>query len=127
MTVLLDGNLLVALTVADHIHHELVQRWFRNVSDAFATNPITQGTLLRLLLRNGLAVAAALTVLGGVTGHARHEFWPADRSFDQMALRGVIGHAQVTDGYLAAQARMRMGRLATLDRGLLSATPTWWS
>jgi toxin-antitoxin system PIN domain toxin len=123
MTVLLDGNLLVALTVADHVHHEPARRWFGKVGGAFATNPITQGTLLRLLIRNGLDAGAALAVLRGVTGHARHQFWPADRSFDPEALRGVIAHRQVTDGYLAAQARDRAGRLATFDRGLAVTHP----
>jgi len=57
-------------------------------------------------------------VLTGVVTHARHEFWSDDRPYDGSALRGVIGHRQVTDGYLAALARVRGGRLATFDRGL---------
>jgi hypothetical protein len=32
--------------------------------------------------------------------------------------RGVLGHRQVTDAYLAALARRNGGRLATFDRGL---------
>jgi len=118
VTYLLDGNLLVALTVVDHVHHDGAQRWFRARQATFATTPITQGTLLRLLIRNGLGADTALGVLDGVTGHVRHEFWPADRAFDREALRGVIGHRQVTDAYLAAQSRARRGRLATFDQGL---------
>ena len=38
--------------------------------------------------------------------------------YDAEALRGVVGHRQVTDAYLAALTRARRGRLATLDKGL---------
>jgi toxin-antitoxin system PIN domain toxin len=115
---LLDGNVLVALAVSDHVHHDVVRRWFGATGDPFATTPITQGTLVRLLVRGGMSARAALAVLDGITGHRRHEFWPDDRHYDAGALRGVVGHRQVTDGYLAALVRARGGRLVTLDRGL---------
>jgi len=38
-------------------------------------------------------------------------------------LQGVIGHRQVTDGYLAELARFNRGRLATFDRGLAALHP----
>lgn len=47
-----------------------------------------------------------------------HRFWPDDVSFEQVRLRGVVGHRQVTDAYLAGLARQRGGQLATFDRGL---------
>jgi toxin-antitoxin system PIN domain toxin len=109
---------LVALAVVDHVHHAAARAWWRDVRPVFATCPITQGTLLRLLLRQGVDAEVALGVLAGVTEHPRHQFWPDDRPYDAVALRGVIGHRQVTDGYLAALARARSGRLATFDRGL---------
>jgi hypothetical protein len=34
-----------------------------------------------------------------------------------------MGHRQVTDAYLAALARRRQGRLATLDKGLAALHP----
>jgi toxin-antitoxin system PIN domain toxin len=117
-TTLLDGNVLVALAVGDHVHHGVARDWFDDSAERFATTPITQGTLVRLLVRNGLAAAAALEVLGGFVGHPRHEFWPDDRPYDDAALRGVVGHRQVRAGYLAALARANGGLLATLDRGL---------
>jgi toxin-antitoxin system PIN domain toxin len=120
VTVLLDGNVLVALSVTDHLHHEHASRWFAGLTDqeTFATTPITQGTLIRFLVRNGVSASKALAVLDNKTAHERHEFWPDDRGYDAAALRGVIGHRQVTDGYLAALARARGGALATLDNGL---------
>jgi predicted nucleic acid-binding protein len=59
-------------------------------------------------------------VLSSVTGHRRHEFWPDDAPFSADMLRGVIGHRQVTDAYLANQTRRRGGKIATLDKGLVA-------
>jgi toxin-antitoxin system PIN domain toxin len=116
--VLLDGNVLVALSVVGHVHHRSAAEWFGGQSRPFATTPITQGTLLRLLLRNGVPAPAALSVLEGITRDARQVFWPDDRPYDRAALRGVLGHRQVTDSYLAALARAHGGRLASFDQGL---------
>jgi uncharacterized protein len=115
---LLDGNVLVALAVADHVHHDAAIRWFGAGDGPFATSPITQGTLVRFLVRQGLDAADALATLDAICAHGRHVFWPDDRPYDAVALRGVIGHRQVTDGYLAASSRARRGRLATFDKGL---------
>lgn len=120
MTLLLDANVLVALCAADHIHHDLTATWFAQTQETFATTPITQGSALRFLLREGVDAAGALEVLGSVTGHRRHEFWPDDAPFSAETLRGVIGHRQVTDAYLANQARRRGGQIATLDKGLVA-------
>lgn len=121
MTVLLDGNVLVALTVQEHVHHEAVVDWFAGDTRQFATTPTTQGTLLRFLLRAGLDASEAIAVLDAVSRHERHAFWPDDAPYHAATLRGVVGHRQVTDAYLAARARDRGGRLATLDRGLAVA------
>ena len=48
--VLLDGNVLVALSDEAHVHHEAAEDWFATHRGPFATCPITQGTLLRVLL-----------------------------------------------------------------------------
>lgn len=118
MTALLDGNALVALVVAGHSHHEAVEEWFTQREGSFATCPVTQGTLARLLVRSGTSAAEAVSVVQGVTRHPDHEFWADDIGYDQVRMRGVIGHRQVTDAYLALLARTRSARLATLDHGL---------
>ena len=53
MTVLLDSNVLIALVVQDHVHHRAAERWFVDLDEPFATCPITQGALVRLVLREG--------------------------------------------------------------------------
>jgi toxin-antitoxin system PIN domain toxin len=120
VTLLLDANVLVALCAANHVHHDLTVAWFAQTREPFATTPITQGSVLRFLLREGVGAAGALEVLGSVIDHQRHEFWPDDVPFSAAMLRGVIGHRQVTDAYLANQARQRGGRIATLDKGLVA-------
>mgnify|MGYP006172885791 CR=1 FL=1 len=119
MTHLLDGNVLVALVVGDHVHHGPARAWFETTG-GFATCPITQGTLLRLLLRNDMPAADALGVLAALTGHPRHEFWVDDLGYDAVDLEGVVGHRQVADAYLAQLARAHDGRLATFDQGLVA-------
>lgn len=117
--VLLDGNLLVALADAAHVHHDPASAWFAAGAAPFATCPITQGTLLRMLLQFKAVAdaAAAVDFLRSFIRHPRHLFWPDDLSYADIAWKGVLGQRQVTDAYLAALARARGGRLATLDRG----------
>ena len=123
MTTLLDGNVLIALLVEGHVHHSSAQRWWdTRASESFATTPITQGTLLRFLIRNGLGAEPASTVMSTLTSHPDHEFWPDDMPYDASMLRGVSGHRQVTDVYLVALARRRRARMATFDAGLAAAS-----
>jgi len=123
VTDLLDANVLIALTVADHVHHDVAEQWFSSTTDSFATCPVTQGALLRAWLRAGSTSADALAVLASVTASERHEFWRDDQPYTEVDLRGVVGHRQVTDAYLAALARARGGRVVTLDRALTALHP----
>ena len=118
---LLDGNVLVALVSSTHVHHHAAQTWFAASDEPFATCPITQGTLLRLLMRLGeLSSATALAVLAGVTAHARHRFWSDSLGYADISWRGVLGHRQITDAYLAGLARHHGGRLVSFDSGLVA-------
>jgi toxin-antitoxin system PIN domain toxin len=118
VTVLLDANVLIAVTVTDHVHRDLMEDWLTQRSGPFATCPPTQGALVRLLLRAGATARDAVDVVRGLRAADAHEFWPDELSYDAVDMRGVVGHKQVTDAYLAALGRSRGGRLATLDRGL---------
>lgn len=124
-TSLLDGNVLVALADAAHVHHGQAARWFVARDAPFATCPITQGTLLRILLRFQAVpdAAAAAQVLAGFAAHPQHRYWPADLPYAEVAWKGVLGHRQVTDAYLVALARHHGGRVATFDRGLAALHP----
>ena len=118
---LLDGNVLIALGDSDYVYHREARRWFeRSGKRGFATCPITLGTLLRLLLRHGIAenVGAAIAVLRVFLTHPAHRFWADELGYEKIRWYGVLGHRQMTDAYLAALARKHEERLATLDDGL---------
>ncbi len=115
---LADGNLLIALTVDDHVHYERAQTWFEDEAPVLATCPITEGTLLRFLMRAGKSATESIAVLDTIRGQSWHRFWTDDIPYDGDLLSGVIGHRQVTDAYLVALARGNEGRLATFDKGL---------
>lgn len=118
MTTLLDANVLIALLVTDHVHHAAAEQWYADDDARFATCPITEGSLLRLLIREGRTAEEARTMVQTLHSADRHEFWRDDVPFTEVRVGGVLGHRQVTDAYLAQLARSRSGRLATFDRGL---------
>ena len=120
MTWLADGNVLLALLLEDHIHHERVHRWFSELrEDRFATCPVTQGTLLRVHMRVSVegTAAASWEALRAVSGHPAHEWWDDALDYLEVPHRNLQGHRQVTDAWLAELARRRGGRVATLDSG----------
>ncbi|MCV7444920.1 PIN domain-containing protein [Mycobacterium paraense] len=118
MTALLDANVLIALVVAEHVHHDAAADWLAVADTRFATCPITQGSLVRFLVRMGQTAATARDVVTAVENAKGHEFWPDNVSFAGVQPNGVVGHRQVTDAYLAQLARGNSGQLATLDSGL---------
>jgi toxin-antitoxin system PIN domain toxin len=118
---LLDGNVLVALTTPSHVHHDAAEAWFARQSMPFATCPITQGTLMRMMMHLGqMSTEQALAALHQVIAHPCHRFWPDAIGYAGLSWRGVIGHRQVTDAYLAGLARHFGGKLASFDKGLAS-------
>ncbi len=117
-TFLADGNLLVALTVVDHLHHEIALQWFEQAEPDLATCPITEGTLIRFVIREGQSALDAMAVLDSIRSQSWYTFWPDSIRYESAHLVGVIGHRQVTDAYLVALAHHHGGRVATFDRGL---------
>ena len=119
MRFLLDANVLIAMTDTSHMSHARATKWFQLNCTEFATCPITQGALVRFILRTGAgSVHGAKAILEQVVAHSGHQFWADSVSFLEMPEKGVIGHRQVTDAYLVALARHYKGILATLDRPL---------
>lgn len=123
MVYLLDANVLIALTVAEHEHHARVSTWL-STGDRVALCPVVEGALVRFVVRAGEAVEAAREVLRLLHTHPRCEFWPDDLSYADADLRHVRGHRQVTDAYLAALVATHDGALlATMDEGLARDRP----
>ncbi len=123
MIALLDANVLIALTVGDHVHHEASESWLASWPGSFASCPITQGALVRFLVRAGSTSTVASTIVHDLGASTRHRFWPDDQGYDTVDPRGVVGHRQVTDAYLAGLARAHGGRLATFDKALALLHP----
>lgn len=118
MTYLADSNLLIALAVVDHVHHGIAVAWLDDASENVATCPITEGALIRFLVREGLTASNAADILAVVHLQEWHEFWADGIPYSRGLLNGVIGHRQVTDAYLVGLALHNRGKLATLDQGL---------
>jgi hypothetical protein len=118
LTTLLDGSVLIPLVFPDHDHHAAARVWFSTLNDTFASCPITQGSLLRYVLRQGGDIQSAQAILSSVTALSLHVFWADSVGYEAVKADGVFGHSQVTDAYLAQLARVNDGRLATFDEGL---------
>ena len=126
-----DVNVLLALLWPRHEGHAAAHAWFaKSGAQAWATNPVTQLGVVRLLTNPAITQGAvnparALDVLSEAISHAGHEFWPLDRDvpsgLKSMVAR-VRGHQQWTDALLLWQAKERRGILVTFDVGVKALT-----
>ncbi|PSL01805.1 hypothetical protein CLV30_11244 [Haloactinopolyspora alba] len=125
LSYLLDANVLIALAVRDHTAHEAAHRWLAGVGQ-IALCPITEGALVRFLLREGESAVVAQEAISAIRNMPRCEFWSDNVSYSDLDMKGVYGHRQVTDSYLVGLASERVvGRLATFDRALAVRHSTW--
>ncbi|MBI2376030.1 MAG: VapC toxin family PIN domain ribonuclease [Deltaproteobacteria bacterium] len=125
-TWLLDGNVLVALAIDTHAHHQKAHAWFASLGkDRFATCSVTEGTLLRMhmMFAGNRTAAAAWQALERIREHPKHVFWEGGFSYAGVRHDRIAGHRQVTDAWLAELARKRRGRMATFDGALASLHP----
>ena len=127
MTFLLDVNILLILHDPLHQHYKLVNRWFRQPQNRpFATCPITQSGMMRLLLRGlpGLDpfdMQEARESLHRLVRLPGHVFWPDTPAYldsTKSISARMQGHRQTTDAYLLGLAVHNRGKLATLDGGI---------
>jgi len=130
---LLDVNVLIALIDPTHVQHDRAHDWFaRTGRRAWATCPLTENGVLRIVGNsrypsspgNPAAVAELMTVFLALGGH---EFWPDDVSlFDaaRVDTSRLLDSAQITDSYLLALAGAHGGKLATLDRRVVTTAVT---
>lgn len=130
MTVhLLDVNVLIALLDPHHVAHDLASGWFADhAGGGWASCPLTQNAVLRIVGSKSYdnspgSPSAVLPSLLNLVASPGHEFWPDDFSLldaDIVAPERLLSGGQVTDTYLLAMAARRDGRLATLDRRLVT-------
>ena len=124
--ILLDVNVLIALTEPGHTHHLTAQKWFESSSkDIWGICPFTEAGFLRIatdpVRGTGRSVAQATAVLRALEGLQGFWYWPVDESWVSLTARfaaRISGHKQVTDAYLLGLAIRQEGVLVTFDRGL---------
>lgn len=126
--VLFDVNALVALCLTTHMHHAAAHRFMSTIDGPWATSPLTEAALDRLLLNPVVTgsprrAADVTTILAGMRRDPRWTFLDdastlAEPTVDMSVL---AGHQQVTDPHLVNLAARHGGVLATFD----AATPTW--
>ena len=121
-TYLLDANAVIALVIAEHEHHGRIAIWTASV-DSVALCPITEGAMVRYLIRIGESPATALQLLTALRQSTKTDFWPDSISYADTTLEHITGHRQVTDAYLASLAASRGARLATFDAALARTLP----
>lgn len=121
---LLDVNVLLALTWDQHIHHVIAHERFAEL-DSWSTCPATEAGLVRLLLTEqvvGRRVSGgeALGQLEAIRRVPGWSFLPDSTSLAAPVIdtRVLMGHRQVTDLQLVNLAAANNTVLATFDAAL---------
>ena len=125
---LLDVNVLIALVDPAHVQHDQAHAWFARVGKkAFATCPITENGLLRIVghpryPNSPGAPSAVMAALAAIRTLPGHHFWVDKVSLaedEYVDASRLSSHTQVTDTYLLALAAAHGGRLASMDKRLV--------
>lgn len=119
MTYLLDANVLIALAIRGHVHHERAVDWLTQAGDV-AICPIVEGALMRFLVRTGESGSTAREVVRRMSMVSSCAFWADSISYAEVDLGRITGHRQVTDAYLVGLALRHSAVLATLQEGLVN-------
>lgn len=123
MRALLDVNVLIALLDAAHVHHARATAWLtQEIGAGWASCPLTQNGCLRIMSQpaypQALPVAAVASRLAQALAHPAHRFVPDDYSLlgaDGLQWAHVLGHRQITDGYLLGLAVRHGCRFVSFD------------
>lgn len=134
MRYLLDINVLIALMDAAHAFHHRAHLWWGAEGRPWASCPLTENGLVRIMASGGYSKTACFTVhdiasrLAHFTGHSDHVFWPDSLSFlDDRTFQhaSILSSRHITDLYLLALAVENKGRLVTFDQHIpLSSVTT---
>ncbi len=122
--VLLDVNVLLALSWDQHQFHAAASRWREaHLPKDWATCPFTECGFVRISsqprFRQGASLPLSMEILQDLRKRPGHVFWPNDYSpADEAAFAKLQGHNQVTDAYLLMLAVRHKGKLATFDTGI---------
>ncbi len=125
---LFDVNALVALCLTTHMHHAAAHQFLSTLDRSWATTPLTEAALYRLLLNPSVTGSPrrAVDVTHILSGMRRDPRWTLLEDASSLAqprvdLAVLAGHQQVTDLHLVNLAATHGAVLATFD----AAIPTW--
>lgn len=131
---LLDINVLIALMDPDHAFHQRAHAWWAAQPRAWASCPLTENGLLRIMAASGYSNNARFTIqdIGQRLAHfantTDHAFWPDSltlRDTRHFRFAAMLSSRHLTDLYLLALAVDNQGCLITFDTHIpLSAVPT---
>ena len=125
---LLDVNVFIALIDDCHPHHELAQRWAAQHTQGFATCPLVQNGVLRIMANpkynslnstNPFDYPSLFTTLKNSLNEVDHAFWSDNLSLldaNYFQHDNIHSHKQLTDIYLLGLAVEHGGCLVTFDR-----------
>ena len=124
---LIDVNVLVALLVRVHEHHDRARKWLDDEGerDGWATCALTELGAIRICAqlpsrKEPKATAEAIVLLHEAS--QTHVYWPDTVSPPTVAdVRSAATAKQVSDRYLLGLAKRHGGRLVTFDRGAAEA------
>ena len=129
MRALFDVNVLIALLDAAHTQHAVAHAWLRrNIGAGWASSPITQNGVVRIMSQPGYPQAIspqrAAELLRKATETKHHAFWPDSISLlddSRIDLNRVHGPRQITDAYLLALAVHHGGCFVTFDTAIAAS------
>lgn len=125
---LLDLNVLIALTDAEHELYRKAQKWFDSSgAKNWGVCPLTEAGFVRVTtnptFRPGpRTLEQAIAILQGLKGHPGYRYWEIAESWVTLTSRfaaRILGHQQVTDAYLLGMAIKEEAELVTFDKGLI--------
>ena len=126
---LLDINVLIALMDPDHTFHQLAHQWWNQNDRPWASCPITENGLIRIMASTAyskncqLTVADVTTLLSVFVSNTNHVFWHDHLSFrDQQEFKhtSILSSKHLTDLYLLALAAKNNATLVTFDQNISS-------
>lgn len=127
MAGLVDVNVLVALVLSVHVHHDRAWRWLEEEGerDGWATCSLSELGAIRICAQVPTPQAPRTTanvILLLCAVSQGHALWPDLVSPATMAeVRDAQTPKQVSDRYLLGLARQNGGHVVTFDRGLAQA------
>lgn len=128
---LFDVNVVIALIDPQHSLHSPAHRfWKESPSKDWATCPLVENGVVRILTGASYPGASAITIedvfflLRDLIAATDHQFWADDITLldpSRFESKRILGPRQLTDIYLLGLAAAKGGRLVTFDRKITPA------